>query len=270
MIASPRRSKTVSRFSSRERSSKDKRERARGISEEGQQQVVLEESGDEFATGDELDDFGEEECEAVEEVKEGLEKVMIIISGPENGWRTMPEEEAEDRSPTALSNEMTSYAATTTKPHLIQEKFNCEDDIMSLFKVDSAVSWLTISSHLTLTLDPVYQEEEENKKDRTSFTATSVKKLQAICWQVKPWDQKKDNRLFTSMFAAAWGCDCDEVLPGIFIGDKASASNVRFLQVSLELAILNQYIECCKCGSYYDSVKIFLSTATIICNCCRL
>ena len=29
--------------------------------------------------------------------------------------------------------------------------------------------------------------------------------------KVRPWDEPKDKRLFTSLFATAWGCDCDEV-----------------------------------------------------------
>ena len=28
---------------------------------------------------------------------------------------------------------------------------------------------------------------------------------------MRPWDEPKDKRLFTSLFATAWGCDCDEV-----------------------------------------------------------
>ena len=27
---------------------------------------------------------------------------------------------------------------------------------------------------------------------------------------MRPWDEPKDKRLFTSLFATAWGCDCDE------------------------------------------------------------
>ena len=55
-----------------------------------------------------------------------------------------------------------------------------------------------------------------------------------ICWKIKPWKQPKpgfgQQRLFTSTFAAPWGADCDEVYAGLFIGDKASATNVAFLK----------------------------------------
>jgi atypical dual specificity phosphatase len=36
--------------------------------------------------------------------------------------------------------------------------------------------------------------------------------------------------LFSSIFAHPWGVDCDEVFPNIFIGDEASARNLRFLK----------------------------------------
>ena len=66
------------------------------------------------------------------------------------------------------------------------------------------------------------------------FKPTKVQQLRLICWKIKPWKQPKSSfggqRLFTSAFAAPWGADCDEVYPGLFIGDKASASNVAFLK----------------------------------------
>jgi hypothetical protein len=61
-----------------------------------------------------------------------------------------------------------------------------------------------------------------------------VQQLRLICWKIKPWKQPKPSfgqpRLFSTTFAAPWGADCDEVHPGLFIGDKASASNVAFLK----------------------------------------
>ena len=50
-----------------------------------------------------------------------------------------------------------------------------------------------------------------------------------VCWQVKPWLSPKDSRLFTSLYASGWGCDCDEMVPGLFIGDKQTVKNLRFL-----------------------------------------
>jgi len=35
--------------------------------------------------------------------------------------------------------------------------------------------------------------------------------------------------VFHLVLAVGWGVDCDEVYPNIFIGDKASAENTRFL-----------------------------------------
>ena len=56
-----------------------------------------------------------------------------------------------------------------------------------------------------------------------------------MCWKIKPWKQPKaifggQHKLFSSIFASAWGADCDEVHPGLFIGDKESATNVAFLK----------------------------------------
>ena len=33
-----------------------------------------------------------------------------------------------------------------------------------------------------------------------------------------------------AQFGIQWGVDCDEIHPGLFVGDKASASNVAFLR----------------------------------------
>ena len=47
------------------------------------------------------------------------------------------------------------------------------------------------------------------------FEPTTTKQLNVICWQTKPWKDKKPSRLFSSQFAVAWKVDCDEVYPGI-------------------------------------------------------
>ena len=41
--------------------------------------------------------------------------------------------------------------------------------------------------------------------------------------------ERKDRRLFTSLYGRGWGVDCDEVVPGVYIGDKASILNTSFL-----------------------------------------
>ena len=66
--------------------------------------------------------------------------------------------------------------------------------------------------------------------DPDGFTRVEAKQLRLICWRVKPWKENKSRRLFSSQFGEQWGVDCDEVFQGLFIGDKASASNIKFLK----------------------------------------
>ena len=62
------------------------------------------------------------------------------------------------------------------------------------------------------------------------FAPTEAKHLRLVCWRIKPWKETKDRKLFSSQFGEAWGVDCDEVYQGLFIGDKATASNIKFLK----------------------------------------
>ena len=62
------------------------------------------------------------------------------------------------------------------------------------------------------------------------FVATKVQQLRLICWKIKPWDYPKEKKLFHSLLGAGWGVDCDEVYPNLFVGDEASARNIRFLK----------------------------------------
>ena len=68
---------------------------------------------------------------------------------------------------------------------------------------------------------------------------TSLAQLRNICWRIKPWNEKKDSRLFTSMYGQGWGVDCDEVVKGLYIGDKAAISNVPFLKKQHIAHVLN-------------------------------
>ena len=52
------------------------------------------------------------------------------------------------------------------------------------------------------------------KRAHEDFEPTTTKQLNIICWQTKPWKDKKPSRLFSSQFAIAWKVDCDEVYPG--------------------------------------------------------
>ena len=66
--------------------------------------------------------------------------------------------------------------------------------------------------------------------DPIGFSPVESKQLRLICWRVKPWKETKNRKLFTSQFGEQWGVDCDEVSEGLFVGDKASASNINFLK----------------------------------------
>ena len=45
--------------------------------------------------------------------------------------------------------------------------------------------------------------------------------------------------MFTSLYGRGWGVDCDEVLPGVYIGDRASISNTAFLRRQEITHVLN-------------------------------
>lgn len=262
-----RKGRNASRFPSREPSFKQRNSLSQSVerllSDDhracGQEEVLLE-SEDDLATGDELEELDEEVEQPAEE---SLEQVCEIIGTPEERWRNLRVDLEDDERPaTAALSELSNFS-TTTKPHLIQPA--AETDFLSLFKVSSAASWRELSTRVTVDLQQEDLEQEDlDTKDSRDFVPTSVKQLLAVCWQVnllasspstvdevRPWDEPKDKRLFTSLFAAPWGCDCDEVscswgartgtesqvLPGLFIGDAASASNIRFLQVISHLGL---------------------------------
>lgn len=75
-----------------------------------------------------------------------------------------------------------------------------------------------------------FQPEPCSLIDESDFKATTVKELRLLCWRIKPWDEPKSSRLFSSVMASGWGVDCDEVYPNLFIGDEASARNLAFLR----------------------------------------
>ena len=70
----------------------------------------------------------------------------------------------------------------------------------------------------------------DNSSDPDGFVQAESKQLRLICWRIKPWKETKNRKLFSSQFGEQWGVDCDEVYQGLFIGDKASASNIKFLK----------------------------------------
>jgi hypothetical protein len=200
-----------SRFPSKEPSFHGRQSRSRsreGLLSEGPSRVrsLLEESGDDLVTGDEL----EELCDGEEaEVPGSLEQVRQIITSPEERWRRLPgeqeeeqeqqeeqeeregreereeQEEREERASTSATGDL-SYS-TTSKPQLIQPA--AEGDFLSLFKVSSAASWRALSSRLELS---VLQEElppaptEGEPAGKEEMVPTSAKQLLAVCWQVTP------------------------------------------------------------------------------------
>jgi len=72
-------------------------------------------------------------------------------------------------------------------------------------------------------------ESSQPKRDPSEFVSTTEKELRLICWRLKPWKNQRADRLFSSQISHAWGVDCDEVYPSLFIGDAAAAKNVKFL-----------------------------------------
>merc|ERR1719494_1747699 len=73
----------------------------------------------------------------------------------------------------------------------------------------------------------------------SSLTVSTVSQLRNVCWRIKPWREKKERGLFTSIMGQGWGVDCDEVVAGLFIGDKAAASSVPFLRRQAITHVLN-------------------------------
>ena len=139
---------------------------------------------------------------------------------------------------------------------------NMEDlDPLSSVEIKSAAQWKAISRRISWKEDqPMERERHSERRFRThrqrrprlnktitikfpeltdypediQQEATTLSYLRSICWRVKPWDKSsetmRDKRLFRSVLGEAWGVDCDEIMPGLFIGDKASATNIQFLK----------------------------------------
>ena len=80
-----------------------------------------------------------------------------------------------------------------------------------------------------------------NYPEDIQASVTTIGQLRNICWRIKPWTdpRDRDRKLFTSMFGQGWGVDCDEVIPGVFVGDKASIENIEFLRRQNITHVLN-------------------------------
>lgn len=65
------------------------------------------------------------------------------------------------------------------------------------------------------------------KSDHGSKLFSQERHLRLICWKVKPWMAKKSSKMFSSQFAMLWNVDVDEVHPNLYIGDQATAKNIK-------------------------------------------
>ena len=177
---------------------------------------------------------------------EKLEKVKDIIEKPEDRWRNLWKTSRNGfccDTPSSSVGSVRSFGSNLSNvsaANQIQPGVEGGDPL-SLVKVSSAKQWKAISQKLSINLDgidlednkvhPSIESPEIRPSTPTEFIPTKVEQLRRICWRVKPWDQPKASRgrLFSSIFASGWGVDCDEVHPNIFIGDEASARNIKFL-----------------------------------------
>ena len=88
---------------------------------------------------------------------------------------------------------------------------------------------------IPLSISAAHEDESENAVAATralkEFEPTTTKHLNIICWQTKPWKDKKPSRLFSSQFAVAWKVDCDEVYPGKKFFSNRGASQLRLISL---------------------------------------
>ena len=156
-----------------------------------------------------------------------------------------------------------------TGPNSATSEEKQEEDPLSFIEIKSAAQWKSISHCVSWKFD---EKEEEDKKDENDESSSKIRsrappiqqpnteitinppnlleypamleqttlaQLRNICWRIKPWNEKKDSRLFTSLYGRGWGVDCDEVVKGLFIGDKAAITNVGFLKKQGITSVLN-------------------------------
>ena len=186
--------------------------------------------------------------------EENLEMVKEIIEKPEDRWRilwqTTRATSSSAAAGAACDNCETASTGSSARslssnvslpPNMVQPGVEGGDPL-SMVKVTSAKQWKAISRKLTINLDGITLNEGDlgsggghddpvpRPNTPSEFKPTTVQQLQLICWRIKPWEQPRARNLFSSIFAYSWGVDCDEVYPNLFIGDEASARNIRFLQ----------------------------------------
>ena len=203
-----------------------------------------------------------EQLEEVKEIIEKPEEKWRTI------WRKSIDSTVPSREGAASISSVNSVFSGTSiafntqyqkkRDNVIQEGID-KSDPLSLVKVSSAKQWKAISKNLTINLSDIELEDEQSNpvsgedivkieaesseivlpntdvpdEERPgtppNFIPSKVQQLRLICWRIKPWEYPKDKKLFHSLLGAGWGVDCDEVYPDLFIGDEASARNIKFL-----------------------------------------
>jgi len=161
--------------------------------------------------------------------EEKLEQVKDIIEEPEDQWRILWQQPREGEHPvpdTPESSVISGSAVSSLSDHgsFLSSKLSCaiqsqrgcnpvqpgldDDDPLSVLKISSARQWLDISQKVIVDVGGV-----ASKETPADFSPTTAQQLRRICWQVKPTLQKGGGgkKLFSSLFAAGWGVDCDEV-----------------------------------------------------------
>ena len=204
---------------------------------------------------------------------EKLEKVKDIIEKPEDRWRVLWQTSRGCDSPASIaslkslnSNDGSHISNSSRHSNLAQPGL---DDPMSAVKIGSAKEWKLMSRNLTFNLEGLEVEKEALSHDEmrpdtpSEFKPTSVQQLRLLCWRIKPWDFPRARNLFSSVLAKGWGVDCDEVFPSLFIGDEASARNLRFLKKIGVTHVLNtaegQWTDCSFVNlteTYYEGTGI--------------
>lgn len=170
--------------------------------------------------------------------EEKLQKVKNIIETPEEKWRLLWQSVRSCDTPSSVASSIKSsnYSNSSKLSNKIQPGPDSGDPLSSV-KVGSAKDWKAISRRLTINLDGIdlnaedcNQVEPIRPDTPCDFKMTTAQQLRLLCWRIKPWDHPRARNLFSSVLASGWGVDCDEVFPNLFIGDEASARNIKFLQ----------------------------------------
>lgn len=176
-------------------------------------------------------------------IQDKLLKVKEIIERPEERWRVMCNTTKTCETPSSVCSCQSIASNLSVRSVNVVQPGLDENDPLSIVKINSAKQWKAISKNLTIDLQGIDISDKEthgkSSKDLFEFVPTTAQQLRIICWRIKPWEQPKTRNLFSAIFGASWGVDCDEVFPNLFIGDEATARNIKFLQKMKITHVLN-------------------------------